>query len=226
MNNICNNIKSIKTIINSYKYDRKIDIVAITKTFSWVSVLEALKCGINNIGENKIQEALPKFNKLGVHLQGVTKHFVGNLQSNKIKKIVKNFDLIHSLDDIKLANKIDSYAKIENKIQQCLIEIKFFENNNRSGIYINKVLDFYKKCLMMKNIIIRGIMIISPYINNPTLSRHCFKITFGLFKDIKKKYSKEIDFNILSMGMSNDYKIAIEEGANLLRIGSAIFGER
>jgi pyridoxal phosphate enzyme (YggS family) len=202
-----------------------VKIVAVTKTFPYQDVLEALNCGLKDIGENKIQEALPKFSQLGSSLYGITKHFIGHLQVNKAKKAVENFDLIQSLDSFKLASAISSYAADACKIQDCLIEVKVSRESSKTGVLPKDVKDFCCKCLSIANITIRGLMVIAPYSDSMEDVRYCFKQVKSLFEDIKKTFVNP-NFNILSMGMSSDYKIAIEEGATMVRIGSAIFGER
>ncbi|MDR3256169.1 MAG: YggS family pyridoxal phosphate-dependent enzyme [Endomicrobium sp.] len=226
MKNICKNIEFIKNTINSIKRTSSIvELIAVTKTFSCQEILEALNCGIKHVGESKIQESLPKFEQLGTSLKGITKHFIGYLQSNKVKKAVENFDLIHSLDSINLAHNISRYAKRSGKLQNCLIEVKVSCEVTKTGIKHDNVKDFYKQCLLIPNILIKGLMIIAPYSDNSEDSRPYFKQAYNLFEYIKKSFNNP-EFNILSMGMSGDYKIAVEEGATILRIGSAIFGER
>jgi pyridoxal phosphate enzyme (YggS family) len=226
MKNISRNIEFIRDTLNSLKSSAvSVELVAVTKTFPYQDVLEALKCGIKHIGENKIQEALPKFKQLDLSLKGITKHFIGCLQSNKVKKAVKNFDLIHSLDSVDLAREINRHAKNLGKVQSCLIEVKVSQEISKIGIAPYELEDFYKHCLSVSNILIKGLMIITPYSDNCEDSRPYFKQIYKLFEDIKKSFNNP-NFSILSMGMSNDYKIAIEEGSNMIRLGSAIFGER
>jgi pyridoxal phosphate enzyme (YggS family) len=226
MKNIRGNIEFIKNIVNSAKNaSAAVELIAVTKAFPCHCVLEALKCGIKHIGENKINEALAKFEQLGSSLDGITKHFIGHLQSNKAKKVVENFDLIHSLDNIKLAGDISRYAANRGKLQNCLIEVKVSQEITKTGVDPNDAEDFYKQCLSIPNILIKGLMVIAPCSDNPEDSRAYFKWAYNLFENIKKS-SGSSEFNVLSMGMSDDYKIAVEEGANMVRIGSAIFGKR
>ncbi|MDR0820003.1 MAG: YggS family pyridoxal phosphate-dependent enzyme [Endomicrobium sp.] len=226
MENIRGNIEFIKNTINSVKNASvAVELIVVTKTFPYQCVLEALKCEIKHIGESKIKEALPKFEQLGSSLDGITKHFIGHLQSNKAKKAVKNFDLIHSLDSVNLAGDISRYAANRGKLQNCLIEVKVSHEITKTGVNPNDVEDFYKQCLSIPNILIKGLMVIAPYSDNPEDSRPYFKQVYNLFENIKES-SGGSEFNILSMGMSDDYKIAVEEGATMIRIGSAIFGKR
>jgi pyridoxal phosphate enzyme (YggS family) len=226
MKNIRKNIEFIKSIVKSTEnVSCSVDIIAVTKMFPCEDILEALGCGIKNIGESKIQEAVPKFCQLGSLLFGVTKHFIGNLQTNKTKKAVENFDFIHSLDSLKLASDISRHAANFGKIQNCLIEVKVSKEDSKNGVLPKDVRDFYIKCLSISNISIRGLMAIAPYSDNPQDSRYYFRQVKNLFEGIKESFANP-SFDILSMGMSSDYKVAIEEGATLVRIGSAIFGER
>ncbi|MDR0915405.1 MAG: YggS family pyridoxal phosphate-dependent enzyme [Endomicrobium sp.] len=227
MKSICQKIKLVQSTINSIikhtNNNRNVTLIAITKTFSYQDVLQALMCGIKHIGESRIQEALPKFAQLGSSLNGIMKHFIGHIQSNKVKKIVDNFDLIHSLDNVKIANLISKYAKICNKIQQCLIEVKMQKSESRSGLHIKCVKELYQYCLTIPNISIKGLMVIAPYNSSVEELSQCFKKVYKLFHELKI-YFVQPEFNVLSMGMSADYKIAIEEGSNMIRIGTAIFG--
>ncbi|MDR0617801.1 MAG: YggS family pyridoxal phosphate-dependent enzyme [Endomicrobium sp.] len=226
MKHICQNIKSINNTIKLLEnVAGTVDLVAVTKTFTYPFVLEALKCGIKHIGESKVQEAVAKFDQIGDSLIGVTKHFMGHLQSNKVKKTVETFDLIQSLDSVKLAYNINHHAKNISKIQDCLIEVKVSKEISKTGINPDFVADFYNECRNLSNVNIKGLMLIAPYSDNLSDSRPYFKQVYNLFKDMKFFFADN-DFNILSMGMSTDYKIAIEEGSTMVRIGSAIFGER
>ncbi|MDR1941704.1 MAG: YggS family pyridoxal phosphate-dependent enzyme [Endomicrobium sp.] len=229
MKNISGNINSIRNAVNDIKNkaggSKNVEILAVTKTFPWQDVCEALKCEIKGIAESKIQEALAKFELLGSRLDEISKHFIGHLQSNKVKKAVENFDLIQSLDSFKLAQDIDRHAKNINKIQSCLIEVKVSKEDSKTGIPFEEVEELYSYCLKLPNVSVNGLMTITPLNCSPQSSRLYFKSVFGLFEKIRLSHAGN-EFNILSMGMSDDYKIAVEEGSNMIRIGSAIFGER
>jgi pyridoxal phosphate enzyme (YggS family) len=223
-------MKSIYENINRLRREletlgSKAEILAVTKTFPERDVKEALNCNIKNIGESKIQEALPKFAALGVLPDGVLKHFIGHLQSNKVKKAVENFDLIQSLDSLALAKDIDRRSGELNKIQNCLIEVKVSAEESKTGILFDEAETFYTQCLKLPNVKIQGLMTITPLSDNPESSRPYFKAVKKLFDGFRKKYERE-EFVILSMGMSDDFKIAAEEGSGMVRIGSAIFGKR
>ncbi len=225
MKKICDNIAFIRKSIELLNKSAKVELIAVTKTFPYQDVLQAVECGIKHIGESRIQEALLKFERLGDGLNEVTKHFIGHLQSNKAKKAVENFDLIHSLDSVKLAEEISRHARNAGKTQNCLIEVKVSCEQTKTGIKPQDAPDFYRRCLKIPNIRIKGLMAIAPLHGNPEDSRPYFRQMYKLFTGMRKDCAGS-GFDILSMGMSGDYKIAVEEGANMVRIGSAIFGDR
>ena len=204
-----------------------VTLIAVTKTFPAEYVKEAINTGkVFDIAESKIQEALPKFEALSNDLNGINKHFIGHLQSNKAKKAVLNFDLIQSLDSIELANVINKYAKEINKTQKCLIELKVSNEETKYGVSKEKIAEIYEYCIKnCENIRICGIMTIAPYFEDKEQVRPYFKTANNIFLDIKNKVNDK-NFKILSMGMSDDFEIAIEEGSNMVRIGTSIFGER
>jgi len=221
---ISDNIDFIRNSIEANKKpSQTVEIIAVTKTFPPSAVSAAIKCGVKHIGESKIQEALPKFAELNSELNGVWRHFLGHLQSNKAKKAVENFDLIQSLDSFDLAKDINRHAAHINKVQNCLIEVKVSTEQTKTGIKPEEVEQFYKQCKELLNISIKGLMVITPLSDSPEDSRKYFRDIHSLFK--KMQYD-DANFGILSMGMSDDYIIAVQEGANMVRIGSAIFGER
>jgi pyridoxal phosphate enzyme (YggS family) len=224
--NISENIEYIKSTIKSVKHAfDAVKLVVVTKNFSCQDVLEALKCGVKHIGESRIQEALPKFKQLDASLKGITKHFIGHLQSNKVRQAVENFDLIHSLDSVKLATTVSLFSGRIGKVQDCLIEVKISHEISKAGVNLTDTKCFYKQLLLIPNILVRGLMIIAPISDTSEGSRSCFKQVYDLFKCMRISFSNP-KFDVLSMGMSSDYKVAVEEGATMLRIGSAIFGKR
>ena len=229
MKSIIENILAINNRILELSKDKtnKVTFVAVTKTFPAQYVKEAIDSGIIfDIAESKVQEALPKFEALSNNLNGINKHFIGHLQSNKAKKAVLNFDLIQSLDSIDLAKDINRHAKDIGKVQKCLIELKVSNEESKFGVSKETVSAIYDYCVLnCPNILICGIMTIAPYFDDKELVRPYFKIANNIFLDIKNK-ANDVNFKILSMGMSDDFEIAIQEGANMVRIGTAIFGER
>ena len=194
-----------------------VTIVGVSKTKTVLEVKEAVETGVKVIAENRIQEAEKKYVQLKEYFteKNVEFHFVGHLQTNKVKKAVKMFDLIQSVDSLKLAKAIDRYAKQENKVQDILVEVNIGRESQKYGIYPEETLDFLKEISNFENIVVRGLMCMPPFNEDPR----------PYFKEMKGIYDKS-KLEILSMGMSNDYKIAIEEGSTMIRIGTAIFGER
>lgn len=226
MDTIAKNIKCIQNRIEKVAEGRKVTLLAVTKTFSASYAKQAIDTGILDIAESKIQEALPKFDIISDSLKGINKHFIGHLQSNKAKKAVQNFDLIQSLDSVELADDINRHAKDINKIQKCLIELKVSQEETKTGASKEKVVEIYNHCILnCQNVLICGIMTIAPYFEDKELARPYFKLAYNTFENIRK-LRNDNNFSVLSMGMSDDFEIAIEEGANMVRVGTAIFGER
>ncbi|MBN1622206.1 MAG: YggS family pyridoxal phosphate-dependent enzyme [Endomicrobiales bacterium] len=199
-----------------------ISVIAVTKTVPVERVKEAIQSGIDEIGENKVQEAQSKIGDLPA---AVKKHFIGHLQTNKAKKAVELFDVIQSVDSLRLAQEINKSAAKINKIQDCLLEIKVSEEETKFGLSEEEAVSFLSKIEDLKNLRVLGIMAMAPYFDDKESYRPYFKKAKEIFNKIREN-SKAADFNILSMGMSNDFEVAIEEGSNMVRIGTAIFGAR
>ncbi|MBR4904993.1 MAG: YggS family pyridoxal phosphate-dependent enzyme [Selenomonadaceae bacterium] len=200
--------------------DEEITLVAVTKNHGVELMREVIDAGANNIGENRIQEAAEKFQILN---RNVTRHLIGHLQSNKVKQAVKLFDLIQSVDSRHLAEALDKAAALVPKIQDILIQVNLARESQKSGVELenlNPLISFVEES---KNLRLRGLMMIAPNFTNPEDCRPLFAQMRILFDKLK---TSRKDFDFLSMGMTNDYKIAIEEGANVVRLGTAIFGER
>jgi len=209
------------------KADRKagdVLLCAVTKTRSADEINEAVRAGITDIGENKVQEIMDKYESV----DPVRWHMIGHLQTNKVKYIIDKVDLIHSVDSIRLAEEINKRAGQHGKIMDILIQVNSAMEESKFGISAedtgNLINDILKSC---PNIRIKGLMCMAPFEDDP-------ENTAGYFAEVKElydKYSSEIkderlDFSILSMGMSHDFEIAVREGSNLIRVGTAIFGER
>ena len=199
-----------------------VTLVAVTKTVDAAIVKQALDLGIKDIGESRIQEASTKFAALSDSLSGVRKHLIGHLQSNKARKAVELFDLIQSVDSIELAGEIDKFSQQNNKVQDCLLEIKVSAEDTKFGLSPEKAAGFMEEAANLSNVRFCGIMAMAPYFDDVERSRPFFRKAKESFETIRS-LSRYPFFNILSMGMSNDYKIAIEEGATMVRVGSAIF---
>lgn len=208
-----------KNLINLKKnLPSDIELIVVSKTRSNEEILEAYNTGHINFGENKVQELVNKHENLPKEIKW---HMIGHLQSNKVKYIAKFIDLIHTVDSVKILKEINKRAKIENRIIDCLLQIKIAIEENKFGFNfkeIDEVIAFTKE---LKNIKIRGVMGMATNTDNSFQ----IKSEFDLINDIYKKYYSK-NFNILSIGMSSDYNIAVSKNSNMVRIGSAIFGKR
>lgn len=207
------------------KSGRKDDVklIAVTKTIDIDRIKEAIELGVTDIGENKVQELELKIPVLG---NSINYHMIGYLQTNKVKYIVDKVNLIHSLDRISLAKEIDKRAKSNDIIVDTLIQINVAEEETKSGLKVEEVLSFTEEVLRLENIRIKGLMTIAPFTEDKKLLRNIFRTMAQIKEDIKSRNYQNLSMDFLSMGMTNDYEIAIEEGANLIRVGTGIFGKR
>ncbi|MBQ7476145.1 MAG: YggS family pyridoxal phosphate-dependent enzyme [Selenomonadaceae bacterium] len=201
--------------------DEKIILVAVTKNHGVDLMREAIDAGILNIGENRIQEASEKFSIL--EREGVTKHLIGHLQTNKAKQAVKLFDLIHSVDSENLAAAIEKAAAAIEKVQDVLIQVNLAKEDTKFGVAEENLRSLIDGVEKFKHLRLRGLMMIAPNYDDVEQCRPLFKGMRKIFDELAKTRR---NFDYLSMGMTHDYKIAVEEGANIVRVGTAIFGER
>lgn len=200
---------------------QEIRLIAVSKFFGPDAISEANRLGITNFGENRAQELRDKYEILG---DIVTWHFIGNLQRNKIKYVVRTAEYIHSVDSASLADEINKEAKKLNKVQKILLEVKTSSEETKSGLSDDtEVMELVKHCSNLPNVELLGLMTMAPFTNDEGIIRKSFSDLRKLKVEINKN---GFDLRELSMGMTNDYEIAIEEGATMLRIGSAIFGQR
>ena len=203
-----------------------ITVVAVSKGRTIEQIKEVIDAEITNIGENRIQEALVKYNELqatGYKLQATRWHMVGHLQTNKVKDAVRIFDLIQSVDSLHLAQEIDKQAAKINKIQDILIEVKTSPEATKFGLKPPEVIEVTKELAKLKNINIIGLMTIAPIMDNPKETRPYFRRLREILEEINTISITQNALQILSMGMTEDFEVAIEEGANMLRLGRAIF---
>lgn len=217
--NIKNSIANRKNIDMS----DEVKLIAVTKNHDIYVMREAIDLGTLQIGENRVQEAMEKKNTLD---RNVEWNLIGHLQTNKVKQAVALFDVIQSVDSEKLVLEIDHAAKKINKIQDILIQVNVAQEISKFGISSNDVINFATFISELTNVRLCGLMTIAPHYENPELARPIFKELFQLFINLKNKNLNHTEIKWLSMGMTNDYKIAIEEGANVIRVGSGIFGQR
>ena len=221
LQNYINRINVINENIQKFsKFPEKVKLVGVSKTFSVEKIQMAIKAGIKAIGENKVQDAIEKFQKES--FSGIERHYIGKLQSNKVNKVVENFHFIHSLDREKIIKKIDGM----NSQIKCLIEVNTSGEKSKGGVDPAELEEFICKLHKYKNIQIIGLMTISPLTKNEENIRKSFRQLRELLEANKKNETTNIRFAELSMGMTNDYKIALQEGATMIRIGRGIFGAR
>jgi len=202
----------------------KVCLVAVTKTINTEKIRFACDSGIKDIGENKVQEAAEKYPELKD--LNLTWHLVGRLQTNKVKKALEIFDLIHSVDSLKLAEFIAKEAEKIAKIQKVLLQVNISREVSKGGFSVEEIFSCLEKISLLKNIKVCGLMTIGANTQDEKTVRSGFVSLRRLLERINETTVFADKLEILSMGMSNDYQIALEEGANLVRIGKAIFGER
>lgn len=199
-----------------------ITLLAATKTVDISVINHAIESGVRYIGENRVQEFLSKFDGyLPVH-----KHFIGHLQTNKVKDIINRVELIHSVDSYRLAEEISRQAQKNEKHMDILLEINIGNEQSKSGFAYDEALTAAEKISKLGGVRIKGLMAIPPVCENSSQNRPYFAKMRKLFIDIGAKKIDNSSMDILSMGMSDDYEVAIEEGANTVRIGTALFGRR
>ncbi len=200
---------------------QEITLVAVTKTVEADRIEEAIAAGVNIIGESRVQEAKEKYGKVESR---IIWHLVGHLQRNKAKDAVKIFDLIHSVDSAELAKEIDKQAEKIGKIQKILVEANVSGEESKYGLNPEGVITFLQEVSGLPNIKVEGLMTMAPFYENPEDCRPCFRKLKELVEEVKAKNIKNVEMTYLSIGMSNDFEVAIEEGSNMVRIGRAIFG--
>jgi hypothetical protein len=221
VNEILQNIK--EACDSSNRNEDDIILIAVTKTVDVDVMSEARQLDLKNFGENKPQELVRKYEFFNEETKW---HMIGHLQRNKVKYIIDKVELIHSLDSVKLAEEIQKQSVKHDKVTDVLIEINIGNEISKHGINPEELFDFVDKVKELKNLKIKGLMAVAPYKIDPEDVRPFMKKMKSLFDELKEIKGDNIDIDTLSMGMSNDYKIAIEEGATMVRIGSSIFGDR
>lgn len=217
-------LEDIDNILNSVGRDSgDVEIIAVTKTVPTEIIEKAIDLGVENIGENRVQELVKKIEYLK---DSVNYHMIGHLQTNKVRNIIDKVKLVHSLDRPSLAKELDKRAKIHDIKIDALLQVNISEEKSKFGLKLQEVLPFIEDILKYDNIRVKGLMTIAPHTEDTKIIREVFRGLYDLKEDIQSRNYKDIDMKYLSMGMSNDYKIAVEEGSNMVRIGSAIFGKR
>ena len=221
------NLKLVLEEIESAKCRREIfseedvTLVAVTKNHGVDLMREVIDAGVKDIGENRVQEAAEKLKVL--EREGVTKHLIGHLQTNKAKQAVRLFDVIHSVDSEHLAEAVSSAAVAVGKVQNILIQVNLANEDTKFGVSEENLRGLIEKVETLENLRLRGLMMIAPNYADVEKCRPLFRGMRKIYEELKKTRQ---NVDMLSMGMTHDYKIAVEEGANIVRVGTAIFGER
>ena len=200
-----------------------VKLIAVTKTIDIDRINEAIGAGAKDIGENKVQELEEKYDIIG---NTANYHMIGHLQTNKVRNIIGKTSLIHSLDRMSLAKELDKRSRGNDIITEVLIQVNVAEEESKYGFKVKEVLPFIEEILAFENIKVRGLMTMAPFTKDEVVLRNVFRRLFSLKEDILNRNYENLTMDYLSMGMTNDYEIAIEEGSNMIRVGSGIFGSR
>lgn len=223
------NYKAIKsriaeTAVKAGRSPDDVRLMAVTKTVENVYINKVLDAGADLIGENRVQEYLGK--KDGLHLDGVEKHLIGHLQTNKVKQIVGEVDMIESVDSIKLANEINRVSLNKGIVTNILVEVNVGKEDSKSGIFIEGLEELLCQISALEAVKVKGLMTIPPICSDESEVSKYFETMYKSFVDIRDKKLDNISMDILSMGMSGDFEAAVANGSNIVRVGSAIFGAR
>lgn len=225
---LAENLKAVEKRIQeacerSNRAREEVTLIAVSKTKPVSMLSEIYEEGIRHFGENKVQELTEKYEQLPTDIKW---HMIGHLQRNKVKYIVDKVSLIHSVDSLRLAQAIEQEAAKKNVVVNILLEVNVAEEESKFGLKVEEVLPVVEAIASLKHIRIKGLMTIAPYVENPEENRTVFARLRKLSVDIGSKNIDNVSVDILSMGMTNDYEVAIEEGATMVRVGTGIFGER
>lgn len=203
--------------------DNAVTLIAVSKTKPVPMLMEAYEAGVREFGENKVQEIMEKYDDLP---NDINWHLIGHLQRNKVKYIIDKVKMIHSVDSLRLAEEISKEAVKHNVHMDILLEVNVAEEESKFGFKCEEVMDAIYDIAKLPNITIKGLMTIAPFVANPEENREVFCELKKLSVDIEDKNIDNVFMCELSMGMTGDYEVAIEEGATLVRVGTGIFGER
>lgn len=225
---IKNNIEEIngriERAIERSQYKQKVELIGVTKTVESEDMNTAIEFGITSIGENKVQEVQRKYNDV---LLGVKWHLIGTLQTNKVKYIADKIDLIHSVDRYELAKEIDKQGKKLNKVISCLVQINISDEDSKHGVEFDKAEELIRRIASeFTNVRIIGLMGMAPLSIESENTRPYFRRLKNKFEEVRALEIPRVEMKEISMGMSGDFEIAIEEGATIIRVGTSIFGER
>ena len=212
-----------KACENAGRNPMEVKLIAVSKTKPVEMLLEAYECGCREFGENKVQELAEKFERMP---KDVKWHMIGHLQRNKVKYVVGKAALIHSVDSLKLAEEISREAMKKQVEVSILIEVNIAGEESKFGVRPQMAENLVREIAVLPGVHIQGLMAVAPYVENPEENRQYFALLKQLSVDISLKNIDNVNMNVLSMGMSGDYMVAVEEGAVYVRVGTGIFGER
>ena len=215
--------KIVKACENSGRQRDDVTLIAVSKTKPVETLKEAYDLGVRVFGENKVQELTDKYEALPKDIQW---HMIGHLQRNKVKYIIDKVALIHSVDSIRLAETIEKEAAKHNITANILIEVNVAKEESKFGLMPEELDELIDKIKDFNHIQVKGLMTIAPFVENPETNREIFRSLRKLSVDINNKNVDNVNVSILSMGMTNDYTVAVEEGATMVRVGTGIFGAR
>ena len=221
LKNVQNNIE--KACQKSGREPQEVTLVAVSKTKPVEMLQEAYDAGARVFGENKVQEIMDKYDKLPSDIQW---HMIGHLQRNKVKYIIDKVSMIHSVDSVRLAQTIEAEAAKKDLVMPVLIEVNVAEEESKFGLSVEEVIPFLEEISSYPHIAVKGLMTIAPFVEDAELNREVFVKLKKLSVDIAAKNINNISMSVLSMGMTGDYQVAVEEGATMVRVGTGIFGER
>lgn len=225
---IAENLKVVRENIRkaceiSGRNPEEVTLIAVSKTKPVSMLKEAYEAGAVIFGENKVQEIQDKYDQMPTDVHW---HMIGHLQRNKVKYIVDKVEMIHSVDSVRLAETIEAEAAKKNLVVPILIEVNVAEEDSKFGVHTDQVSELISAVSRFPHIRIKGLMTIAPFVENPEENRSVFRKLKELSVDIAQKNIDNVDMNVLSMGMTGDYEVAVQEGATMVRVGTGIFGER
>ena len=202
---------------------KEVTLIAVSKTKPVSMLMEAYEAGARTFGENKVQEITEKFPQMP---EDAKFHMIGHLQTNKVGQVIEKAVLIHSVDSVHLAEKIEKEAAKRNMVKEILLEVNVAEEDSKFGLKMEEVIPTLEIIKTFPHVCVKGLMTIAPFVEDAEDNRKYFKQLYQLFVDIKSKNIDNGTMSVLSMGMTGDYEVAVEEGATMIRVGTGIFGSR
>lgn len=221
--NYKNILNKVSELSNKSAFDNEAVLIAVSKTKPVKMLKEAYDAGARDFGENKVQELVSKYDELPADIRW---HLIGHLQTNKVKYIIDKAYMIHSVDSYKLAKEISKEALKHNLTMNILIEVNVADEDSKFGVSLDECENLVREIAKLPGILVRGLMTVAPFVQNAEENRDVFRKLRELSVDLKSKNIDNTNIDCLSMGMSGDYEVAIDEGATYVRVGTAIFGER